>query len=267
MEPRTQPWLELLARAGHVARGLVYVVIGVLALGAASSSGGKTTDGRGALIEIVRAPFGRVLLVAMAMGLAGYAVWRFVQAALDVEHEGKSGKGIALRLGYAGIGLLHAGLAASAVRIALGRATTDGETQARHWTAVLLGQPFGPWLVGLAGAGIVAAGAYELYRAYGVTFCDQLRVAEMNPSERSWARLAGRLGLCAHAIVFGLIGAFLIMAGLGDDSSKARGLGGALGALAARPYGRFLLATVAIGLVAYGFYSFVEARFRRISTS
>ncbi|HEV2129901.1 MAG TPA: DUF1206 domain-containing protein, partial [Longimicrobiaceae bacterium] len=121
------PWVEGLARLGYAAKGVVYLIVGGLAAQAALGSGGQTTGSEGALSTILRQPLGQVLLGAVAVGLAGYALWRFVQAALDPEHRGTDAKGIAIRLGYAISGVIHAGLAIEAARMVLGNGGGSGQ--------------------------------------------------------------------------------------------------------------------------------------------
>ena len=261
---KAHPLLEKLARAGHVAKGVLYVTVGALAVRAAVGMGGDTTDNRGALREIIQLPFGTFLLVAVGVALFGYALWRVLEGVLDPRREGKGWKALIKRIGYVISGLVHAALGVSAIQLVNGQPQPSTEQTSKHWTAKLLAQPYGPWLVGAVGAIIVGVGLYQLWRAYRGTFKRDLKMAEMSESERSWANLSGRLGLAAHGFVFDVMGVFLIIAALHHDPNKARGLGGALAELAASPLGPWLLATVAIGLMAYGIHMFVEARYRRI---
>lgn len=262
---QVSPWLVRLGRFGFAAKGAVYGLVGVLALLAALGRGGETTDTQGALGTLVGAPFGRVLLALVALGLLGHALWRWVQAALDTEHKGGDAKGIAARVGYAAIGVVYAGLALAAVRLAQGSGGGGGSDQsAQDWTARLLAQPFGRVLVGLAGLAVIGIGGYQLYRAYTAKFREKLKLGEMSATEQQWTTRLGRFGFAARGVVFAIIGGFLIVAALQDQSDQARGLGGALDALASQAYGRILLGVVALGLVAYGIFMFAQARYRRM---
>ena len=167
---------------------------------------------------------------------------------------------------HAANGLFHAALAVSVGRVALGSGGGGGGGP-DDWTATLLQQPFGRWLVGLAGAVIFAVGLFQFYRAYDAKFMEKLKPGEMAPRERLWTRRAGRLGHAARGVVFLVIGVFLAQAALQSDPDEARGLGGALSALAAQPFGPYLLGLVAFGLVAFGLFMFVVARYRRIRTA
>ncbi len=258
-----RPGIVWLGRLGYAAKGVVYALVGILAAQAALGRGGATTDTEGALERILQAPFGRVLLGITALGLLGHAIWRFTQAAMDTENKGTDAKGVVTRAAYTVIGLIYAGLALSALRFARGSGGDDGdETQGR--TAWLLGQPFGRWLVALVGLTVVAVGLFQLYRAYRAEFREHLRLSEMSASQARWVTAIGRLGYAARGIVFGIIGGFLIVAGLQSEPEAARGLGGALDTLARQSQGKWLLGIVAAGLIAYGSFMLVQARYRRM---
>lgn len=258
------PWIEGLGRFGYAAKGVVYVTIGILAVQAALGRGGGMTDQQGALGRIAEAPFGQALLVLLTIGLLGYAVWRFVQAAEDTEGKGSEPQGLFARAVYAGVGLVYLGLAFAALRLLQGAGGGGGGQQAQDWTARLMGQPLGQWLVGLAGLAVVGNGLYQLYRAYSAEFRDKLRTDELDANQVDWVTKLGRAGYAARGVAFGLIGLFLVQAALHREPGEARGLAGALVALAEQPFGPSLLGLVAAGLTAYGAYALVEARYRRM---
>lgn len=260
-----RPWIERLARYGYAAKGVVYVLIGSLAaLGAFKGEEGPT-DSRGALTQVVRQPYGRVMLCAIAAGLAGYALWRVVQALRDTEEKGTSWKGLSVRAGYACIGVVYAGLSFSAVRLVFGQdAGKNSDETTRGWTALALMFPLGRLLVGLAGLSVIGFGLWQCYKAFTAKFRRKWKGHEMSEHARALATPAGQVGLVARGVVFGLIGLFLIQAAWRARAEEARGLGGALRALEQQPYGPYVLGAVALGLVAYGLYMFVEARYRRM---
>jgi hypothetical protein len=265
LERSAGPWVTLLARFGYAAKGIVYIIIGVLAAYAAFTTGGKTTDSRGALEEILSQPYGKYLLGAVAIGLAGYALWRFVQAVKDTENKGSGIKGIAVRIGYVVISFIYAGLALTAVQMILGSyGKSSSESSSKEWTATLLAQPFGQWLVGAVGAGFAAAALSHFYKAYTAKFREKLMTSQMSEKAQNFALRSGQFGLAARGVVFGIISTFLILAALHSNAGEARGLSGALAALGEQTYGQLLLGAVALGLVAYGFYMLVLARYRRI---
>lgn len=260
------PWVERLARFGYAARGVVYAVIGLLAVqtafgGRGSQDLAQQASAQGALQRI--AEQSRLLLALVAIGLAGYALWRFVQAGLDTENKGSDAKGLVKRVSMVASGIVYSGLAIAAARLASGSGGGTGDGS-QGFTADLMSKPFGRWLVILAGIAVIVSGCYELYDAWSKKFRNRLNLQEMNADEQWLATRTGQAGLAARGIVFLLSGWFLIQAGLRFDPSQAQGLGGALEALARQPSGPWLLGLVALGLIAYGAYSFLQARYRRI---
>ena len=263
---RAKPWVKWLARFGYAAKGVVYMVVGGLALAAALGQGGSSSpDQRGALQTILEQPFGQVLLGLVAVGLFGYALWRFVMAAQDTEGDGSDAKGIVKRTGYAVSGIIYAGLAVAAVGLVLGSSGGgSGGGSAQDWTARLMAQPFGRWLVGIVGAVVIAVGLYQFYRAYSAKFREKLLLSRMSQTEETWATRVGRLGFAARGVVYAMIGFFLIQAALQSNPSQAGGLGQAFRELSSAPYGPWLLGIVALGFIAYGVFALVLARYRRI---
>jgi uncharacterized protein DUF1206 len=266
-----RPWIVRLARLGYAARGVVYCTVGLLAFRAAFGLGGETTGGRGAIRALRDAlgsqPLGQAVLALVALGLAGFALWRLVQAIADPERKRGGLKGLALRAGSLASAAVYAGLTLVAVRLLRGQGggSSGDDSAARGWTAELMDKPFGRWLVVAAGAILLGYGLRLIYNAVTESFLRHLATGAMSPTERLWARRAGKLGLAARGVVFVLSGGFLVKAGLEANPGEARGLGGTLDALLAQPAGPWLLALVAAGLIAFGIYSLVEARYRRIA--
>ena len=257
------PWIEGLARAGLVARGLLYVVVGVLALQVASGRKDQHADKRGALAAIARQPLGKVLLMAVAVGFAGYALWRFLSAFLDTEGDGSDAKGWVKRAGDLGRGLLYAGFFAGALRIVTG-SSGDDQTREVDLTAKILHAPWGRVAVVLVASAIICGGLYNGHRALSKKYRKNLKVAQMSATTRSCVTGIATVGMAARMVVFVLIGAFLIRAAVYYDPNEAVGVDGALKRLADRPYGPWLLAVVAVGLFTFGLYSLLEARYRRV---
>jgi hypothetical protein len=260
------PWMEQLARLGYAAKAVVYFVVGLLAAQAAFTAGGRTTDTNGALETIVGQPFGKFLLALITVGLIGYALWRFVQTIFDPEHagEGMNAKRIAKRLGYAFSAMAYSGLAVTAVKLIMGVSSSSGEDTTRDWTARFMAQPFGRWLVGLAGLVVIGVGISYLYQAYKAKFQNDFKHYQMSAEQRKWTKWLGQFGIAARGVVFGIIGLFLIIAALTYNANEARGIGGALATLAQQPFGSWLLGIVALGFIAYSIYSLIEARYRRM---
>lgn len=256
-----RPWVEKLARLGYAARGVVYALVGILAVQTAFGSRGQTTGTRGALQKI--AEQSTLLLWVIALGLFGYALWRIIQGVLDPENKGSDAKGLLKRGAMVASGIVYSGLALAAVRIASG--SGDGGSGGQQgFTADLMTKPFGRWLVVLAGIAVIVSGLSQMKSGWTEKFKERLKLQEMDATEQRLAINTGKVGLLARGIVFLLTGWFLVQAGFRYDPSQARGLGGALEALAGQPYGPWLLAIVAIGLVAFGAYSILQARYRRI---
>ena len=264
---QASPFVEHYARFGYAAKGFVYCIVGALAAMAAFGAGGQTTGSEGALHTILRQPFGKVLLGVVGVGLAGYALWQFIRAVEDPEHAGSDAKGIFKRIGFFISGVIHVGLVVAAVQLLLGSGgggDESGDSGAQGWTATLMSYPFGQFLVAGAGIGIVIYGLFNLYRAYKADLDKMLALGQMGATAHRWVILISRFGIAARGVVFGLIGWFLIAAAMHANASEAKGVGGALRYLEGQPYGPWLLGFVALGLIAYGVYEFVRARYRRI---
>lgn len=261
------PWLEWLARLGYLAKAVVYGIIGVLAFQVAIGEGGQTEGTRGALREIASEPFGEILLYVVALGLLGYALWLFARSLMDTEDEGSDAKGIAKRIAYLINGAIHAFFAYYAFSLTgagSGAGGGGGGSSSQELTAQLLSQPFGRWLVGLAGAAVIVVGLYKIYKSYAEKFREKLDMADMSNTERKWTVRAARAGLAAQGVVIGMIGVFVVQAAIRYDPSQVQGLGGALSTLARQPYGPWLLGLVALGLIAHAVYMVMLARYRHI---
>ena len=258
---RAPGWMQALARVGFGAKGVVYLIVGALAMQ------GAVSDQKGALTEIAAQPFGRVLLGIVALGLLAYAVWRFVSGAIDPHDEADDdAKGVGKRVGYVASGVVYAALAVAAGRMALGGSSGGGSSGgsgdgAQHWTGVLLEQPFGRALVGLVALGVLVGAGYQLKQAVTAGFRENFRLGNMSATEDTWATRAGRLGHGARAVVYALIAWFLARAALADDENRAGGLGKALETLQEQPWGTWMLVAAGVGLVCYGAYCFVVARY------
>ena len=257
------PAFEALARAGFIARGVVYGIIGILAIKLALGSGGKTTDQTGALKTLANQPFGKVLLVLVAIGLAGYSLWRLAHAVVGHGPE-RSDSGFD-RVAALGSGVTYGAMCAVAIGILIGSSSgTSGSGHTSKAAAGVLGWPGGPWLVALAGALFIGMALYQIYRGLSQDFLKDAKTEKMgHVTRRSYEGLA-IVGHLARAVVFGLVGVFLIKAAIEFDPNKAVGLDGALAKLAHQSYGSVLLGIVAAGLVAFALYSVADSRYRKI---
>ena len=264
----TSRWMVMLARLGYAIKGVVYIIIGLLAVQLAAGVGGKTTDQKGALLTISTLPFGKLLLVIMVIGLFAFAIWCFIQAIFDTEAKGKKAKGIIARVGYAIVGIAYAALGYGALQLLLGSGSAgkSSTTNTQDWTAKLLNfqKPFGVTLVVILGLIILGVAVYLYAKAYTANFQSRLSLNSLNARTKRIMIGLGRLGYAALGVVFTIIGIFMIIAAAQHNPNDAKGLDSALQELARQPFGPLLLGIVALGLIAYGLYSFVEARYRRI---
>jgi len=251
---------DWLARAGLASRGVVYAVIGILALRLAIGDGGKSTNQQGALKEIAQGPFGQTLLVVLAVGLAGYALWRLSRAALGHGQRQRDSGGD--RVAALASGIAYAILCVTAVRIRAGASTGSGTP--KEAAGGVLDWTGGPLLVGLAGAAMIGVAGYQAYKGLAKTFLDDSETGRMSHRVRRTFTGLGVFGHVARAVVFALVGYGLIRAALDYDADKAIGLDGALREVADASYGPWLLGLVALGLVGFAAYSAADARYRKI---
>lgn len=260
-------WIETLARVGYASRGVLYMIIGALAITLALGSGGATTGSRGALQTIADQPLGTVALVVIALGLAGYAVWRISQALANPEHLGSDAKGIVRRLGYAMRALIYGALAITAARLVMGSSSGDSSGRTDSLTARAMELPAGRWLVGLAGVAVIAYGIYRLVQAWRADIGKHMRLGDVSADTRRWIINVSRFGIAARGVVFAVVGWFFVQAALQHDPSEAGGVSEALSTIAGESYGPWLLGVVALGLVAFGVHSLLQAKYRRIDVA
>jgi uncharacterized protein DUF1206 len=256
-QTRTFEWL---ARAGLAARGVIYAVIGLLAIKLALGDGGKTANQNGALHTIAKQPFGKVLLILMAVGLAGYAIWRLVRAAIGHGPEATDDTKERIDGAFSGIG--YAALCVTAVSILMGSGGGSGSPDKA--TGGVLDWPAGQVLVVIAGLIVIGVGLEQGYKGIKRKFLEKSKTEAMSESvERTFTAL-GVLGHLARMVVFVLIGYFFIRAAIDYDPHKAVSLDGALATLGQASYGPILLGAVAAGLIAFAGYSIADARYRRV---
>jgi hypothetical protein len=262
------PWVDRVARAGFVARGVVYGIIGVLALQIARNGGrGGQANKQGALREIAERPFGGALLAALAVGLAGYALWRLTEALWGKRDEDDERKRTVKRLGSGARALFYGAFCVTTVRFITngpGQAQGNGEEQQQTLVARVLQWPAGQWLVAAAGVIVIGGALYIGYRGLSQKFDERLDTSQMGPVAGTTVDVLGTVGMVARSAVFALAGYLLIQAAIDADPGEAHGLDGTLKTMAHQTYGQVLLLVVAIGLLAYGLYSWAEARYREV---
>lgn len=243
-----------------MARGIIYGVIGLLSLELALGIGGRIAGQAGALKTIAHRPLGTVLLIIVAVGLAGYAIWQLAIAVAGLSGRDGALDRLAAAVGGIGYGLLCLG----AIKILAGSGAEGGSGSPRHATAGVLGWTGGPLLVGAVGLVLIGVGLYQAYRGITRTFLEDSRTHEMGPEVRRPFVALAIFGHLARAVIFVLIGAGLVTAAVDYSPGSAVGLDGALGRLAHSSGGPVLLGAVAAGLIGFGLYSIADARYHRM---
>lgn len=253
---------ERLARAGYVARGVIYILMGILAFKLAWGVSGDSPGQEGAMHLIARQRFGRVLLVVLAIGLAGYTMLRVTQAFAGRTPEAgrHSTKD---RVGAFGSGCAYGLFCAAAIGILAG-STGGGGTKPRAATSDVFGWPGGRVLVAVAGLVFIGVAAYQAYTGTSRTFLKDSKSMYMTPRTLRRFTVVGVVGHLARAVTFGLVGIFLAKSAIEYDAREAVGIDGALQRLQTHGYGTIAVTIVACGLIAFGLYSIADARFRKI---
>jgi hypothetical protein len=255
-------WIERTARVGLAARGLVYVLIGILALQIAFVNRAERADQQGAFQTLAQNGFGKAVLWLVILGFVGYGLWQASEAAWGHRTERDDRKRTASRIESAVKAVIYLLLAVVAFRVVIG--TSNGGQGGEQVTAKLLQVPGGQVLVGVAGVVIVAAAVVLAWRGLRTKFEEHLDLSELGPGARSALITLGKVGYIARGIVFSLVGLLVVAAAVTFDPNKARGMDAALRQVAAQPYGPWLLSLMALGLMCFGAYSFAEARYRRL---
>ena len=262
MAERAPAWVVPVMRAGYSARGVVYVIVGFLALSAAWS-GGDAEGTKGALASLTDKSWGTALLWVIAVGLFCYAAWRLIDAWLDLDRHGAEAKGVVARTGLVVSGVIHAALGIYTILLVTGAGggggggSGGGGTQ-QQGTAWLLSQPFGRWIVIAIGLVVIGAGVFYGYKGIAEKYKEHLRstptVERLDP--------ACKFGLVAHGIVIAIIGAFLVWAGWTSDASETGGIGQAFETVRQATFGRVLLGLLALGMIGFAIENFIEAAYR-----
>lgn len=257
--------LRWLVRAGFWARGLTYGMIGALAFALALGAGtfGAAPNQQGSLALLARTGLGRAALAVIAASLLAYALWKLWQGVTGRGPEGGGGSDVAHRVGNLAGGIVYMGFFGVAVRILAGSAGNPS-SQPRAATAGVLGWPGGPVLVGAAGIGLIAISLHQLFVTLTTEFADDTKTEQMSRRELRTFMFLGYIGLPARALVFGLVGYFLVRAAIDFDARSAVGTDGALARLYHEPLGRWLLGLVAAGLLVFAAFSILEGRYRRL---
>lgn len=255
--------IEYLARLGYASKAIVYGIVGVLAALTAFNRGGTVTDTDGALRVVLTQAFGRALLLILAVGLCGYALWRVLDALADPDRDGTTPGGLVNRAGNAIRGLVYGALGVDAIRLFLSGRRGANRDEAELWTARILDWPFGEIVVGLAGATVAMYGISEVVsavRSHDVKLDWSPIPRDLRPAVQT----ISRFGVAIRGGLIATLGVFLVRAALTHDPNQAAGSRESMLRLGGLAEGRWFLAFIAAGVIAYAVDQAVHARCRRI---
>ena len=258
-----QPMIRFIGRIGYATKGIVYLLIGMFAMLAVfGQRGGEATDRMGIMQNIAESRFGFWGLVLLGLGLLSYAIWQVIRGLADVDNKGRTLKGIGTRAAYIGIGLSYFVAAISVGAFLLRQRQTLESDATRTLTARVLTQSWGNFLIAGIGAGIAGFAVYLLYQAYSAKFKKYLDLHVIPADRRGLFIRFDRIGYGIRGVVFAIIAFFFFRAATSDNSGEIKDFDEALTTIAQQTYGTWLLAIVALGLIAYGLYALVESRYR-----
>ena len=260
-DEKKEKWIENFARFGIVSKGVVYCLIGILTAMAAFGLQGKKAGKADAFNLIYEQPFGKILLIIVACGLLGYVTWRFFQAFGDIDHKGNDNKAKVVRAGYAISAFIYLGLAVYAGKLALmGPGGSDGNSQ-QFIVSKILSYSFGEWIIGITGAIIIGNAFRQIYKGASKKFMKNVQFLGANHSDAY--EKAGILGYIARGVVLIIVGYFFVRGAIHSNSSEIADTKEAFGFIE-NTFGSLLMGIVAIGLVCYGIFMFVKARYQKI---
>lgn len=248
-----------------MARGIIYLLVGALALRIAFGDHSAQADRGGALQTVAHAPFGRVLLWILAAGFAGLAAWRFAEAIYG--QGGPDGRKATKRVSSAARGVFYAIVCATTASLAMGSGgTKSSDAKSKDATGRAMHDvPGGRWIVLIVGIALICAGIGIAYRALSKKFLKKLNTAQMTRRTRKVVEVLGMTGRTARGVVYAAAGALFAYAAITFDPGKAKGVDGTLRSFAGTPAGPWLLVAIALGLMTFGVYSCAEARYRRVN--
>ncbi len=257
---RLMAWL---ARAGLAARGVMYGLIGIIAVQIAVGNSHQQADRSGALRLVAATPFGKLMLWLLVIGFAGLTLWRLSEAAFGAA--GRDGHKTSTRVLCLVKAVIYGALTYSILKYALGLgAPSSTNQQSQDLTATALKHQGGRAAVAIVGLIIVGAGLKLAYEAYRRMFLRDMRMGSASPTTRKVVTWLGEIGGVSRGAVFVTVGIFLVVAAVEAKPGQAKGIDSALRTLAHTPFGPWLLGLVAVGLVLFGVYSCCEARWREV---
>lgn len=258
------PLLEGITRLGYGVRGLIYIVMGILALKLVLGQGGTLTSPQGAIAAIGRQPAGKLLLWVVLFGLISYSLWGVVRAVLDPLHKGHDLKGLLARVGFLASAFGYAILVPPTYGYITGASKSASGSLSQKFIGTIMAMPWGRWVIGIVGVAVLAGGIYQIYQGIKNNFDRQFQIYAMSPQQSKLAINAARFGTASRGFVFAVVGVLIGLAAYQANPNQPIGMDAALGILLKLPYGIWILGVVAVGLIAFGCYSMLSALWFRL---
>ncbi len=258
------PWMERLTRLGYAVKGFLYIAIGFIAIAGALGKSRTPADQFGAISTFAKLPNAEILLWIFLIGFIAYSLWGVIRAVLDPLHKGTDMNGLLSRAGYLISAATYASFAFFTYALIRGTRHAASSNSTTHLVSRVMSMPMGRWIIGAIGLAAIIAGLYQVVSGFEMNYDEVFKPYGLSAEQLKIARQMGRYGTMARGIVFALVGFFLALAGLRASPGTAQGFNGALKYLAQQPYGIYLLLIVALGLIAFGIYSFMNAAWFRM---
>jgi hypothetical protein len=258
------PLMEALTRIGYGTRGLIYIIMGFLAVQVALGKGGALASPLGAIGKIGKQPAGMFLLWIVLLGLVSYSLWGVVRAVFDPLHKGNDLKGLIARGGFLVSAFGYAILILPTYGYITGKSLASSGSQSQKMITSIMAMPWGRWAIGILGLAALAAGLYQIYLGFKAGFDKQFETYALTPKQVKLATDVGRFGTAARGVVLALVGGLIVLAAYRANPSQPIGMDAALATLLHQPYGIWLLGIVAVGLIAFGCYSMLSAFWFRL---
>ena len=257
-------FMETMTRLGFAVRGIIYIIVGLLAVQVALGKGGALASPQGAIAAIGKQQSGLILLWVVLVGIISYSIWGIVRAVLDPLDKGHDLKGLLTRVGFLVSALGYAILAFYTYGYITGKSQSANGSQTQKYIGLIMAMPWGRWAIGILGLIVLAVGLYQIYLGFTAGFDRQFRTYALTPQELKLTTDIGRFGTSARGVVFAVVGILISLAAYQAHPSQPIGMDAALATLLHQPYGIWLLGIVAVGLMAFGFYSLLSAAWFRL---
>ena len=258
------PLMEILTRIGYGVRGLIYITMGILAVDVALGKGGALASPQGAIAAIGKQPAGLIFLWVVLLGLVSYALWGIVRAVYDPLDKGHDMKGLLARFGFLASAFGYAILVWPTYGYITGSSKTASGSGTQKFIASIMAMPWGRWAIGILGLAVLAGGLYQIYLGFKSDFDRQFQTYALTREEVKVTTDVGRFGTAARGVVFAIVGALITLAAYQANPRQPVGMDTALATLMHQPYGIWLLGIIAVGLIAFGFYSMLGALWFRL---